>query len=180
MSKFEEKTVASKEIFSGKIINVSVDDVVLPNGQLAKRELVKHPGAVAVIALTAEQKVVVVNQFRKPLEKEIIEIPAGKLEPGEHHSVTALRELEEETGYTTDKLDYICSFYTSPGFADELLYIYFTDQLKPLEESRALDEDEFVQVLELSLEELEQLQNDQRVHDAKTVYAIQFLKLRQG
>lgn len=176
MKKFEEKTIQTTNIFNGKVVNLQVDEVTLPNGKTSKREIIKHPGAVAIIALTAENKIVFVEQYRKPLEKSLVEIPAGKLEEGEKPEVTALRELEEETGYTTDKLELVTSFYSSPGFADELLYIYFTDNLKPLEEAKSLDEDEFVELMELTLEEAEALMAEQKIHDAKTVYALMYLK----
>lgn len=176
---FEEKTIQSKGIFKGKIIDVQVDDVVLPDGNTAKRELVKHPGAVGVIAITENQKIVLVEQYRKPLEKALIEIPAGKLEPGEAPEITAIRELEEETRYTTDKLTYIGSFYTSPGFADEIVYLYITNQLKLLEEKVPGDDDEFIEIREFTLEEAVQLVQEQRIHDAKSNYAVLYLQLHQ-
>ncbi|WP_117169298.1 NUDIX hydrolase [Paraliobacillus sediminis] len=174
--KLEEKTIQTTNIFNGKVVNLQVDEVTLPNGKTSKREIIKHPGAVAIIALTEENKIVFVEQYRKPLEKSLVEIPAGKLEEGEKPEVTALRELEEETGYTTDQLELVTSFYSSPGFADELLYIYFTDKLKPVEEAKSLDEDEFVELMELTLEEAEALMAEQKIHDAKTVYALMYLK----
>ncbi|WP_112181240.1 MULTISPECIES: NUDIX hydrolase [Paraliobacillus] len=174
--KFEEKTIQTTNIFNGKVVSLQIDEVSLPNGKTSKREIIKHPGAVAIIALTEENKIVFVEQYRKPLEKSLVEIPAGKLEEGEKPEVTALRELEEETGYTTDQLELVISFYSSPGFADELLYIYFTDKLKPLEEKKSLDEDEFVELMELTLEEAEALMAEQKIHDAKTVYALMYVK----
>ncbi|GAA0296614.1 ADP-ribose pyrophosphatase [Gracilibacillus halotolerans] len=173
-----EKTLSTQKIFEGRVISVQVDDVELPNGKQSKRELVKHPGAVAIIPITSEGKIVMVKQFRKPLEKEIIEIPAGKLEEGELPEVTARRELEEETGYTTNKLEYIQSFYTSPGFADEILYVYMTNELKAMTEKASLDEDEFVELMEVKLEEAEQLIKEEKIHDAKTVFAVMYLKLK--
>lgn len=178
MSKFEEKTIRSQEIFNGKIIKVSVDDVLLPNGETSIRELVKHQGAVAVIAVTKDQRVVMVEQYRKPLEKNLVEVPAGKLEPGEAPEVTAVRELEEETGFTTNQLEYVTSFYTTPGFCDERIYLYYTDKLIPLIEEKALDEDEFLDCETYTMEELDQLVKDERIHDLKTMYALQYLKLR--
>ncbi|GEM04457.1 ADP-ribose diphosphatase [Halolactibacillus miurensis] len=178
MSKFEEKTILSQEIFNGKIIKVSVDDVLLPNGETSIRELVKHQGAVAIIAVTKDQRVVMVEQYRKPLEKNLVEVPAGKLEPGEAPEVTAVRELEEETGFTTNQLEYVTSFYTTPGFCDERIYLYYTDKLIPLIEEKALDEDEFLDCETYTMEELDQLVKDERIHDLKTMYALQYLKLR--
>lgn len=175
MKKFEEKTIATENIYDGKVVKLQVDDVILPDGKMAKRELIKHPGAVAIIPITKDKKIVFVEQYRKPLEKSLVEIPAGKLEKGEHPEITAVRELKEETGYTTNKLEFVTSFYTSPGFADELMYMYITDQLEPLRNSVAGDDDEFVAILELSLEEAKQYVKEQRIHDAKTNYAILYL-----
>ncbi|MGE6629440.1 NUDIX hydrolase [Bacillus sp. NPDC077027] len=180
MKDFEEKTIASKEIYKGKIIDLIVEDVELPNGKSGKRELIKHPGAVAVIARTADKKIILVKQYRKALERAIVEIPAGKLEPGEEPQHTALRELEEETGYTTNHLEKLTAFYTSPGFADEIVHVYEANQLLPLEEKRELDEDEFVEVMEVSLEEALRLVEKQHIYDAKTVYAIQYLQLKEA
>src|SRR5699024_566763 len=129
MSTFEEKTIHSTPIYDGKIINVRVDDVELANGIRSKREIVTHHGAVAIIPITQDKKIVFVKQYRKPLEKTILEIPASRLEEGEEPEKTAIRELEEETGYTTDQASFITSFYTSPGFANELMYVYFSNKL---------------------------------------------------
>ncbi|MDX8046062.1 NUDIX hydrolase [Gracilibacillus sp. S3-1-1] len=178
MAQFKETTVQTKPIYDGKVISLQVDDVTLPNGKTSKREIVKHPGAVSVIPITENNKIIFVKQYRKPLEKTLVEIPAGKLEMGEKPEVTALRELEEETGYTTESLTYVTSFYTSPGFADEIMYIYKTNTLKKVEQPKPLDEDEFVELMELTLEEAEQLIVEQEIHDAKTIYAILYLKYK--
>lgn len=178
MKKFEEKTIRSQSIYKGKIISLQIDDVVLPNDKEAKREIVKHPGAVAVIALTKENKLVMVEQYRKALERSIIEIPAGKLEPGEEPATTARRELEEETGYGCHELTFLQSFYTSPGFADEIIHIYVARDLYVIEQKAALDEDEFVELLEVSLEEALQLVQQQKILDAKTAFAVQWLQLQ--
>ena len=112
MSNLEERTVATEPIFDGRVIKVRVGEVVLPNGETSKREIVKHPGAVAIIAITDDEKIVLVEQYRKAMEKELVEIPAGKLEQGEKPEVTAIRELEEETGYICENMELITSFYT--------------------------------------------------------------------
>lgn len=177
MKQFEEETIKTKQIYQGKIIDVQVDDVKLPNGKTAKRELVKHSGAVAVIPISKDNKIVFVKQYRKPLEKTLLEIPAGKLEEDEEPATTAIRELEEETGYTTDHLSFVTSFYTSPGFADELMHIYLTRDLQILDEPVPGDEDEFVEVVELTLEEAKRYVKEEQIHDAKTNYAILFLEM---
>jgi len=179
MEQFYEHTVRRDTIFEGNIISLHVDDVKLPDGNYSKREIVTHPGGVAVIALNEDGKLILVKQFRKPLERTIIEIPAGKIEPNEAPEVTALRELEEETGYTSSSLTPVTSFYTSPGFADEIIHLYFAKDVQPLEEKVEGDEDEFLEVVELSLEEATQYVQEQKIYDAKTAYALLYLQLME-
>ncbi|GGN56664.1 NUDIX hydrolase [Oceanobacillus indicireducens] len=175
MKNIEEKTIHTEKIYEGKIIDLQVDDVVLPDGEKAKREIVKHPGAVAIIPITKDKKIVFVKQYRKPLEKTLVEIPAGKLDDNEQPLAAAIRELEEETGYTTKELNFVTSFYTSPGFADELIYIYITDTLEKLETPVQGDDDEFIEIIELTLDEAKQYVEEEKIHDAKTNYAILYL-----
>ncbi|HEO8418786.1 NUDIX domain-containing protein [Niallia sp. FSL W8-0635] len=177
MSSLEEKTLKTEHIFSGRIIQVQVDEVELPNGKTSTRELVKHPGAVAVIAITDDNKLVMVEQYRKPLEKVIVEIPAGKLEKGEEPALCARRELEEETGYDCESLELVSSFYTSPGFADEIIHVYVAKGLTKKENAAGLDEDEFVNVLEITLDEALEYIKEQRIFDAKTIFGVQYLQI---
>ena len=179
MKKFEEKTTHTTPIFDGKVVKLQVDDVMLPNGKEGKREIIKHPGAVAVIAITNEGKLVLVEQYRKALERSIIEIPAGKREPGEEPIVTARRELEEETGYGANELTYLQAFATSPGFADEVIHLFVAKDLYPIEEKADLDEDEFVELLEVSLEEAQVMVADERIYDAKTAFAVIWFAMQQ-
>ena len=179
MKKFEEKTIYSQPIYSGRVISLKVDDVTLPNGAKSKREIVNHPGAVAIIALTDDGKLLVVEQYRKALERSIIEIPAGKLEPGEAPEVTARRELAEETGFGCEELTYLQTFATSPGFADEVIHLFVARQLFVLEQQAELDEDEFVELMEVTPEEAEMMVADGRIYDAKTAFAVLWMKLQQ-
>ena len=178
MKKFEEKTIHSQPIFKGKVISLKVDDVTLPNGETSKREIVNHPGAVAIIAIAGEGKLVVVEQYRKALERSIIEIPAGKLEPGELPEITAARELEEETGYGCNELTYLQSFATSPGFADEIIHLFIARGLYKIENRAAMDEDEFVELMEITVEEGERMIAQQKIFDAKTAFAILWMKMQ--
>lgn len=180
MSRLEENTVNIEKIFSGKVISLQVEDVELPNGNMAKREVIKHPGAVAVLPLTDDDKIVMVEQYRKALGKTIIEIPAGKLEPGEDPAICAKRELEEETGYGCKELEWLISFYTSPGFADELIHLYVAKGLEKKENAASPDEDEFINLMEISLAEAEQFMKEQKIHDAKTAFAVQYLQLQKA
>ncbi|HLS08566.1 NUDIX hydrolase [Lentibacillus sp.] len=176
MKKFEEKTIHTETIYDGKVVKLQVDDVRLPDGNTSKRELIKHAGAVGIIPITKDNKIVFVEQYRKPLEKSLVEIPAGKLEDGEEPEMTVLRELEEETGYAASSPTFVTSFYTSPGFADEIMYLYMAEDVEPIENPAAGDDDEFIELLELTLEEAKQCMKEQRIHDAKTNYAIMYLE----
>jgi ADP-ribose pyrophosphatase len=180
MDNLTEKTIKSEEIFTGKIISLHLQDVELPNGKQTKREIIKHPGAVAIIALTDENKVVMVEQYRKALERSIVEIPAGKLEKGEDPEYCARRELEEETGYECNSLELLTSFYTSPGFANEIVHVYLAKGLTKKENAASLDEDEFVNLEELTLEEAVAYVTEQKIFDAKTIFAVQYLQLQEA
>ncbi|OAB46359.1 ADP-ribose pyrophosphatase [Paenibacillus antarcticus] len=168
-SALDEVTLSSQPIFEGRIISLQVDTVRLPDGKTATREVVRHPGAVAVLALH-DGKMLVVDQFRQALGRCEIEIPAGKLEPGEDPMEAAIRELEEETGYRCSEINRLQSFYTSPGFADEIIHLYVTEQLEIGE--MAPDEDEFLEVSEITLEEAYRYIQEGRISDAKTIMAV--------
>ncbi|TGA98180.1 NUDIX hydrolase [Sporolactobacillus shoreae] len=176
MDGLTETRTESKEIFKGKIVHLFLDKVSLPDGRSASREVVKHPGAVAIIAADDEGKLLLVRQYRYPMNKILYEIPAGKLEPGENPDDAARRELEEETGYQCEEMKKVSSFYSSPGFSDELLHVYFTHSL--ISGKQHLDEDEFLEVYAVTLEEAEHMVEDHRIADAKTVYAVQYMRLR--
>ncbi|WP_243290143.1 NUDIX hydrolase [Bacillus sp. FJAT-47783] len=178
MDHLKERTISKEQIFSGKIIDLFVEDVALPNGSTSKREIIKHPGAVAIIAVTDDEKIVMVRQYRKALEKAIVEIPAGKLEKGEEPMETAMRELEEETGYRSQQLKPLISFYTSPGFADELVHVFVAEGLTKMSNRQNLDEDEFVDIVEVTLEEAQKMIETKEIYDAKTAYAVLYLSLK--
>ncbi|EHI70052.1 NUDIX hydrolase [Streptococcus ictaluri] len=179
---FEEKTLKRELIFDGHIIKVVVDDVQLPNdlGQ-AKRELVFHNGAVAVLAVTPQDKIVLVKQFRKAIEDVSYEIPAGKLEQGEakEKKEAAARELEEETGYQGD-LEELYDFYTSIGFCNEKITLFLANNLIKVETPRPQDEDEVISLLELTYKECMDLVAQGKIVDAKTITALQYYGLHLG
>ncbi len=165
----EERTLSTTPLYSGRVISLQIDEVMLPNGKTATREIVKHPGAVAIMAIH-ENQLLVVAQYRKALEKIQVEIPAGKLEKGEDLLEAAARELEEETGYIAKSLTHVCSFYTSPGFADERLHLYFTDEIVP--GMRNPDEDEFVEAEFITFEQAQAYIAAGFISDAKTMLTI--------
>jgi ADP-ribose pyrophosphatase len=175
--RFAEVTLHTQPIFQGKVISLQVDEVQLPDGKTATRELVKHPGAVAIMAFL-NGKLLVVEQYRKALEKAQIEIPAGKLDSGEAPIEAAYRELEEETGYRATSLTHVCSFYTSPGFANEILHLYRADDLQ--KSKIHLDDDEFLECEAITIDQAEQYIAEAKISDAKTILAVYAWKLQQS
>lgn len=167
---FEEKTVSSEEIFRGKIIDLKVDQVEMPDGSLAQRELVHHPGGVGVVAVTEDKQVILVKQYRKPIEDAIYEIPAGKLDPGEDHRTCGIRELEEETGLKAENFTYLGFIYPSPGFTDERTHMYLATGLTQGETHP--DPDEYLDIVQLPLDRVAAMIMDNEISDAKTVAGI--------
>lgn len=167
---FYEKTVDSRRIYAGKIINLRVDRVELPNGKISIREIVEHPGAVAVVPLTEEGHVIMVEQFRKALEMVTLEIPAGKLEPGEDPKECALRELEEETGMRGTKIIPVCTFFSSPGFSDEIMHLFVAQELIPACQNP--DTDEIINPVTLPLAEAVNMIYAGKIVDGKTIVGL--------
>lgn len=166
----EETRVSSRTVYEGKIIRVNVDEVTLPNGLSATREVVRHPGAVAILAEDAERRVLLVRQFRYAAEQELWELPAGKLEPGEDPALAAQRELAEEAGLGARKWQLLFSMYTAPGFCDELLWLYQATDLHP--QPLPADWDEFISVQSFSRQQLREMMAQGLIRDAKTLVGL--------
>ncbi len=167
---YEEKTVSSEKVFEGRIIKVKVDKVEMPDGSTSTRELVEHPGGVGIVAVTDNDEIILVKQYRKPLDKVIYEIPAGKLDPGEHHRTCGIRELEEETGLSAKVFDYMGFIYPSPGFTDEVTHVYLAKELTQGETHP--DDDEFLDVEKVPFERALKMVIDGEINDAKSVFGI--------
>jgi len=167
-----EKTLHSREIFAGRIVHLRVDTVELPDGQQSTREVVEHAGAVAVVALDEADNIILVKQYRKPIERVLMEIPAGTLEEGEDPLECARRELEEETGYNALHWEKILSYYSTPGFTDELLHVYLATGLTG--GSPNPDSDEFVEMVRLPLTEAYKLIFSGQIADGKSIIGIQY------
>lgn len=166
-----EKTISTEHIFEGQIIKVRKDTVRLPNGGTSTREIVEHPGGVAVVALDKENNVYVVRQYRHPFEAIIMEIPAGKLDHhGEDPFDCCVRELKEETGLSAAKFDYLGAFMLSPGFCREYIHIYLARELTSGD--ACLDPDEFLEVEKIPLAQLTDMVMNNEIEDAKTVMGI--------
>lgn len=170
----EEKTISSDRVYTGKVISLKVDTVEIERKGYQKREIIEHPGAVGIVALTEDNKVVLVKQFRKPIEKVLWEIPAGKLEKGESPKECAIRELKEETGYTANNIKLIHKFYTSAGFSNQRIYIYLATELIPGE--CKFDEDENIDIHHVDLYETYNMISKNEIEDAKTTIGILLAK----
>jgi ADP-ribose pyrophosphatase len=167
---YEEKTVSRESIYNGSIINVEKLTITLPNGKPATRDIVRHPVAAVIIPLSDDGELYMVRQYRKPIEKVLLELPAGKLDSGENPEVCAKRELKEETGLTAKILNHIISIHTTPGFSDELIHVFLAAGLKE-GEARA-DEDEFISCEKVSIQKLINMIVEHEITDAKSIIGI--------
>ena len=171
-----EKTVKQNVIYDGKIIRVRVDDATLPNGKPCKREIVDHPGGACVLYVK-ENKVLLVKQFRYAYGEAIYEIPAGKLNEGEDPMVSAIRELEEEAGLKAKSVKHLFTFYPTPGYTNEKIYVYYAEEVT---EGRVhLDEGAFLNSEYLPLSEVVEMIEKGEIRDAKTIIAVQWYLLHR-
>ena len=170
----KEKTISSDRIYTGKVISLKVDTVEVDNKGYKKREIVEHPGAVAIVAITEDNKVVLVKQFRKPIEQVIWELPAGKLEIGESPKECAIRELKEETGYSAKNLKLLHKFFTSAGFSNQKIYIFLATGLTKGEPD--FDDDEFIEKYEIDINEAQNMVIKNDIEDAKSSIGILLAK----
>ena len=169
-----EKTVKKQYIYKGKILNLRCDDAVLPDGKPCKREIVEHPGGAAILCVQ-DGKVILVRQYRYAYGEELLEIPAGKLNRGEDPLAAAVREFEEETGLKAEKMTLLFTLYPSPGYCDEKIYIYEADEITA--GAQHLDEDEFLSVVRLPVDEAIDMVKRGEIRDSKTIAALLSLKI---
>ena len=173
-----EKTVASEVLFEGRIVRLKLDRAEIPNGKIVSREVVEHPGGVAVLPLDEDGMVTLVRQYRYPFHEVVTELPAGKLEYGEEPEPAARRELEEEIGVQAGALRYLGYLYASPGFCTEKLHMYLAQDLRRGESHP--DEDEFLERVELPFDTLVEQIMAGEIADAKTVATVLKAKVLLG
>lgn len=165
-----EKIITSKNVYDGRIVKLDINEVELPNGQIAKREVVSHKPGVSIVAIDDKNNFIFVKQFRSGIGDELIEIPAGLVENGENPKSAARRELQEEIGYDCSNLELLCSYYPSPGFCNEVTYIYLATNL--IKSSLPKDEDEFIELIRIPMAEIKSLYNKEYTVDGKTILGI--------
>ena len=165
-----EETTATERIYEGRVINLRVDTVRLPSGRESKREVIEHKGAVCIVPVLDDGRVLLVRQFRKASGESLLEVPAGGLEEGESPQECAARELMEECGFRPGKLVPIYEAFLAPGYSTEMMYAFLATNLSP--EKMQADDDESIEVESFSLDELEAMIDAFQIRDAKTVAAI--------
>jgi ADP-ribose pyrophosphatase len=168
--KLSEKQIKSEKLFEGQILKLYFDQVRLPNGKTATREKISHPGAVGIVPVTDNGNVLLVKQYRYPVDDITIEIPAGKIDKKEKPEKCARRELAEEVGAIGGDLKLLSSFYTTPGFCDEILHLYIATGFKMSENN--LDEDEFLDIVSVKLNEAVKWIIKGKIKDSKTIIGI--------
>jgi ADP-ribose pyrophosphatase len=168
-----EKTIKTQRFFKGRLLGLRKDTVKLSSGKITTREIVEHPGAAAVLAITPDKKLLLVKQFRKPVEKIVLEIPAGVHHRKEVPCKTAKRELEEETGYRAQKLKRLASAYISPGYSTEIIHYVLAQKLTKTKPSP--EEDENIKVVKVPLKKCWHLIETGKIKDNKTIVGILLL-----
>ncbi|GBD87079.1 ADP-ribose pyrophosphatase [bacterium BMS3Abin03] len=169
------KVKKSEILFRGKVFNLKVDEIQYNSGNASVREVVVHPGGAVIVPITDEGKIIMVKQFRYPFQKELLELPAGKLEDSEDPFDCALRELEEETGYKSGDVEKLGKIYTAPGYSSEVLHIFSAKNLKPGNLNREEGEDG-MQVFEYPLNEIERKILSGEIVDGKSICGIYLFK----
>lgn len=170
MSKLKESQLSTEQIYKGTLLDVRRDEVSLPNGKTSAREWIKHPGAACIIPVLPDGKIALIKQYRYPVQAEMIELPAGKLDPGEDPENCARRELEEEIGYIAGKLTFVCNIHPAIGFASEKMWIYLAEDLVKTTENT--DHDEFLEIMSTDLTEAVKMVWAGKITDVKTIIGI--------
>jgi ADP-ribose pyrophosphatase len=160
----------SEKIFKGAVFDVERDRLREENGIEIVREVVRHPGGAGALPLFDDGRVALVKQYRHPARRELLEIPAGRIEDGETPEMCAAREMEQETGFRAGRIEKLAEFYTTPGFCEEKLHVYLATDLTP--SSQALDHDELIEVVYLPLAEAARMVERGGIEDSKTIIAL--------
>lgn len=173
----KETDLATQAIYHGKVVDLKVNTIKLPNGKTAKREIVHHADSCAAIVVNQQKELLLVEQWRDPIQQVSLEVPAGLIDANDISPQTAMkRELNEETGLEAAYWEKVSEFYTSPGFTDEKIYLFYCDTLTKLAHKKELDSDEFLNSKWFAPDELKELLAQNKILDGKTRYAISILE----
>lgn len=176
MSKVNFKVTKSEIIFRGKVFDIRVDEIEYDSGNKGIRETILHPGGAVVVPVKDDGKIIMIRQYRYPLDKYVYELPAGKLEPDEDPAHCAERELEEETGYTSGNITKLGAICTTPGFCSEILHIYIAESLSSGEHKR--EEGEYgMEIHEFTFDKIEQMISAGEIYDGKTLSGLMMAKI---
>ncbi len=167
------KVLRSETKYKGKVFDLIVDQIEYPSGNKSVREVASHPGGAVIVPVLPDNRIILVRQFRYPIQQFIYELPAGKLNPGEDPAYCARRELEEETGYTAGSMKPLTAIFTTPGFCNERLFLYFATDLKPSKRGQQLEEGEASLTLEIvTYQRALRMIEQQEIVDGKTICGI--------
>jgi ADP-ribose pyrophosphatase len=176
----EEKTLSSEMLFEGRAVRLRLDNIRTVDGRISTREIIVHDEVITVVPVDSEDNILLVKQYRRPAGKELLEIPAGGIDPGEDAEAAVIREMQEETGYRPRKIERLCGFYSSPGFCTEYLILYLATAL---EASRLYAEDtEAIELVRVPADEIADLIASGKIEDAKSIagllYYLQYCRKR--
>lgn len=164
------KVKSSRHVYAGRVFDLKVDELVMADGVETQREVIRHPGAVAMVAVDQDEQVLLVSQYRHPAGKRLLELPAGTLDEAEDPRTTVDRELQEEVGYLPGAVDEIGGFYVAPGYCDEFIRVYVCTELEPSHLDG--DEDEDIEIERMSRDEALAAIDDGRIIDAKSIIGL--------
>jgi len=173
-----EKLVSSRRIYDGRVINLRVDQVELPDGSLHQREIVEHPGAVAILPILDDGRILLIRQYRHAVGETLLEIPAGTLAEGEEPIECARRELLEETGYAAESICELFKCYLAPGYSSERIHIYQASKLRMTGSRR--DTDEYIELEPVTIHDAESMIRKRQIQDAKTIAGLTFYLWTRG
>jgi len=174
MSKLKEIPISTSQVYQGSFLDVRRDEVSLPNGKRSIREWINHPGAACMIPILPDGRIGLIKQYRYPVQAEMIELPAGKLDPGEDPEMCARRELEEEIGYTAGQMTFVCNIHPAIGFANEKMWIYLAENLTKTESHT--DDDEFLELIPTTIDDAIEMVWNSVITDVKTMIGLLWMK----
>lgn len=169
----KETKISTKRVYTHKFLEIDEDLVILPNDQTSTRVILRHPGGAAVLPITKSGEILLIEQFRYPINSALIEIPAGKLDEGESSLICAMRELEEETGYVSTHFEHLLKIHPCVGYSDEMIDLFIAYDCEKIEIPKSMDDDEFIDIKLYTLNQIEMMLDQRQITDGKTLIALE-------